>query len=143
MSFIYLASPYSSKSESVRRCRVKRAARLAWALNAHGTTVYAPIVHGQGLVDNLRKERVCCEWEPTWRKISFDMLEAAEAVIVDARHPSWLSSTGVQAEIKRAHEVNKPVAYITPGGGFSANAPSRSGRPLRGRSAEGSHYRIF
>ena len=105
---IYLASPYTHADAGVRKERFRAACRATAALMRQGHVVFAPIVHGHPLV----AEGLPIEW-PWWERFDREHLSRCDEVVV-LMLDGWKSSTGVQAEIRIAEELGKPVRYLAP-----------------------------
>jgi hypothetical protein len=103
---IYLATPYSHPDLNVMEARFKRACELSAKLMSAGMIIFCPIAHTHpiAVVGELPRG-----WE-FWNKFDHEFIQASEKVIV-ARMDGWLESKGVQAEIKIANELGKPVEY--------------------------------
>ena len=103
---IYLASPYSHPSLEVREQRFRDACRAAAKLMRSGHVVFSPIAHGHsiaafGLPTDWRF------WEPLDRE---QVIRCDEVVVLTL--DGWEASEGVQAEIRIAAELDKPVRYL-------------------------------
>ena len=110
MRKIYLATPYSDPDPEVQNRRFEQVNRVASLLMAKGYLVFSPISHTHpiALAGELPKE-----WG-FWRDYDFTFIgDWADAVFV-LRLDGWAESIGVQAEIKLAEEIGKPVAYLAP-----------------------------
>jgi nucleoside 2-deoxyribosyltransferase len=105
---IYLASPYSHPDAAVREMRFRDACRAAAKLMRLGHTVFSPIAHGHC---------ICTHGLPTdwrfWEPFDRHHLERCDEVVV-LTLDGWDASAGVQAEIRIAIELGKPVRYIEP-----------------------------
>ena len=105
---IYLASAYSHPDPAVREQRFRDACRAAARLMRAGHVVFSPIAHGHPIaLHGLPTDWMF--WEP------FDRhhLERCDEVIV-LTLDGWRESAGVQAEIRIATELGKPVRYLAP-----------------------------
>jgi hypothetical protein len=105
---IYLASPYSHPDVAVREVRFREACRAAAKLMRLGQVVFSPIAHGHpiaafGLPTNWRF------WEPFDR---YQLERCSEVVVLTL--DGLETSEGVQAEIRIADELGKPVRYLGP-----------------------------
>jgi hypothetical protein len=105
---IYLASPYSHPDPTVREQRFREACRAAARFMRCGQVVFSPIAHGHcicryGLPTDWRF------WEPFDRR----QLEWCDEVVV-LLLDGWREIAGVQAEIRIAAELGKPVRYLDP-----------------------------
>lgn len=104
---IYLACPYSDDSPLIRNDRFLAANAAAAALINEGHLVFSPISHSHSIAVCHNLPRSFEFWE------SFDrwMLGACDEVVV-LMLPGWKESAGVQAEIKIATELGKPVSFM-------------------------------
>ena len=111
----YLASPYHHDHVSVRRRRYGQAVRAAAALMARGTLVFSPIVHNHPLVETrliASSQEYAARWR-FWRLYDFAMLARCQGLLV-LKIPGWEQSRGVNAELKEARRLGKPVGYVEP-----------------------------
>jgi len=109
--FVYLASPYSSPWDQLKKNRFKEisliAAYLYRQLIKLNTVIYSPICHGvpMAVVDkNLQGDY------EYWRK--FDeafMLKSTKLMVVCMG--GWKKSKGVRAEIDFAKQIDLPIYY--------------------------------
>jgi hypothetical protein len=109
---IYLASPYSHPSRAVRAARFDAACMAAARLVADGAMVFSPIAHTHPIL--------LCGGLPTdwthWERFDHRMIAACDEMAV-LMLVGWRQSTGVQAEIRIAGELGKPIRYLGDGGG--------------------------
>jgi hypothetical protein len=106
---IYLASPYSHPHPAVREQRFQAACRAAAALLRVGLVVFSPIIHTHPLVAH----GLPTDWA-SWERIDREHLQRSDEVLV-LTLAGWRESVGVQAEIRIANELGKPVGYLAPG----------------------------
>jgi hypothetical protein len=106
---IYLASPYSHPDPAVRQQRFDVACRATAALVRAGQVVFAPVVHNHPLVAH----GLPTGWD-FWERIDRHFLARCDEVVV-LKIDGWRESAGVQAEIRIAGELGKPVRYVAPG----------------------------
>lgn len=117
MKKIYLSIPYTWNPERSFEIANKVAAELMLA----GNVVYSPISMGHNIAQHLPGEaRTSSDW---WRKFEPAFIEWCDEMVVvriiENDHPvpfiaGWdliSKSEGVQAEIKIAKELRKPVTY--------------------------------
>ena len=104
---IYLASPYSHPDTDVRQERFDAACRAAAALLRQGKTTFSPIAHSHVLC----RYGLPLDWE-FWRQHDLQYLAACTEVVV-LMLDGWAESVGVQAEIKIARELGKPVTFLS------------------------------
>lgn len=104
---IYLASPYSSPDYTVRMIRFVQVCSKAAQLMAAGALVFSPIAytHPIALGGNLP-----LGWD-YWDEFDRRMITACDEVWIYML-PGWTESVGVQAEIKIAAELGKPLVYV-------------------------------
>jgi hypothetical protein len=104
----YLASPYSHPDPAVREQRFREACRATAALLRAGLAVFSPIAHSHVLVDY----GLPTEWD-WWEHFDRRYMEPCDEVIV-LMLDGWRDSAGVQAEIRMAERMGKPVRYAAP-----------------------------
>lgn len=103
----YLASPYTSREESVREARYWAACRAAAELMRRGFHIYSPIVHSHPLT----RYGLPGDWG-YWEAFDREMIARCDRLVV-LTLPGWEESRGVQAELKIAEELGKPVEFVT------------------------------
>jgi nucleoside 2-deoxyribosyltransferase len=106
---IYLATPYNHPDPAVRQARFELACRIAARFIRAGLVVFSPIAHSHPIVTYGKGLPV--EWS-YWEAQDRDFIERCDAVYV-CMCDGWQSSMGVQAEIRIAQELGKPIVYIT------------------------------
>ena len=125
---IYLASPYSHPDPSVREFRFREACRAAAKLMRLGKAVFSPIAHGHC---------ICTHGLPTdwrfWEPFDRVQLERCDEVVV-LMLDGWRESVGVQAEIRIAGQLGKPVRYLEP---EATDHPSGGAPPTLAHVAKG------
>lgn len=105
---IYLASPYSHSNPATRERRFRIVCREAARMMRHGQQVFSPIAHTHPIAQfDLPKG-----WE-FWEEFDRWYISRCDEVVVLMLR-GWRESKGVQAEIKIAEELGKPVSYIEP-----------------------------
>ena len=104
---IYLASPYSHPNPVIREQRFHDACRAAASLIQSGQAVFSPIVYGHPLVTY----GLPTEWS-FWEAHDRLHLERCEELVV-LMLAGWRRSAGVEAEIRIARELGKPVRYLS------------------------------
>lgn len=105
---IYLASPYSNPDPAVREFRFREACRAAAALMQSGRWVFSPIAHGHPICEH----GVPSDWTQ-WQELDRQMLRQCDELVV-LTFDGWRGSCGVQAEIRLAVELGKPIRYVSP-----------------------------
>ena len=105
---IYLASPYSSRAAAVRAARFQAACRAAAHLMRAGHVVFSPIVHSHPLT----AYGLPSEWS-FWERCDRAFLERCDRLVV-LTLDGWQRSVGVQAELRLAADLTKPVSFLDP-----------------------------
>jgi hypothetical protein len=109
MSFIYLASPYSSRSRVTRRKRHRAAlSACAWLLRQR-QWAYSPIIHCHGLAEthNLPTDAAF------WQDYNFAMLARSRELMI-LTLADWATSPGVAAETSEAKRLGLPITFLRP-----------------------------
>jgi hypothetical protein len=106
---IYLASPYSHPDPDVREARYRAACLATASLLRAGQLVFSPIAYSHWTAEH----GLPCTWS-FWAMFDRWFLEHCDEVVV-LMLDGWKASVGVQAEIRIARELGKPVRYISPG----------------------------
>jgi|SRR6516225_289064 hypothetical protein len=104
---IYLASPYSHPDAGIREQRFQAACRAAATLLRSGHCVFSPVVHSHPLVAH----GLPTGWA-FWQHVDLEHLRWCDVVVV-LMLEGWEESVGVQAEIRTARALGKPVRYLT------------------------------
>jgi hypothetical protein len=104
----YLASPYLSADPAVREERFRAACRAAAVLFRAGHFLISPIAHSHVLVEH----GLPGDWT-FWQRFDRALLARCDALFV-LMLDGWEESVGVQAEIRIARELGKPVRYLAP-----------------------------
>jgi hypothetical protein len=104
---IYLASPYSSLIAEDREHRYQQACRAVVHLMRNGCIEFSPIVHAHPLV----QYGLPYEWL-YWELVDRAHIQLCDEVVV-LKLDGLMFSRGVQAEIKMARELGKPIGYLT------------------------------
>ena len=105
---IYLASPYTHLDPFIREQRFHEACRAAAAITRAGLVVFSPIAHSHPLVEY----GLPTDWG-FWQRFDRAYLERCDEVVV-LMLDGWKESVGVQAEIRLARELGKPVRFVVP-----------------------------
>lgn len=105
---IYLASPYSHADAAVREQRFRAACRAAARLMRTGHVVFSPIAHGH----SIALHGLPTDWR-FWEPFDREQLARCDEVVV-LTLDGWRESAGVQAEVRIAGELGKPVRYLAP-----------------------------
>ena len=105
---IYLASPYTHPDPVVREQRFKAVCRMAAELMRRGVILYSPIAHSHP----ISEFGLPTEWE-YWETADREHLNHCDELVV-LMLEGWRESRGVQAEIRIAQELDKPVRYLDP-----------------------------
>ena len=105
---IYLASPYSHPDPAIREARYLAACRATAELMRGGQAVFSP---------NVDSHPVTAFGLPTnwafWERCDRQYLQRCDELVV-LTLDGWRTSVGVQAEIKLAAELAKPVSFLNP-----------------------------
>jgi len=104
MKKIYLAVSYSDNP----RKAFKTACRIAGRLMSEGNIVFSPISHSHPIYKRTRK--LLPNDTNFWLKQDLPFIEFCDELYI-VRLPGWTISRGVQAEIMRAKELNKPIIF--------------------------------
>lgn len=112
---IYLAAPYSSAKKSERDRRYAAINQKAAELMLAGNIVFSPVSHSHSIADHMPEERRCDH--DLWMRQDLWMIEYVDELWVYCL-PGWEISKGVYAEVTKANELGKPVAYFWNRRGF-------------------------
>ena len=104
---IYLASPYTHADAAVRQKRFEAACRAAARLMRQGTIVFSPIAHSVPIAEH----GLPLDWQ-FWQRNDRRLLEACDEVAVLVLD-GWEQSVGVQAEMRIATELGKPIRLLS------------------------------
>ena len=104
---IYLATPYSHEDEKIRQRRYWVAMEITAELMKEGNIVFSPIVYTHELA---KKYNLPNNYE-FWQNICERFIDWSDKVIV-VDMPGMKESKGVEAELKYADSIGKPVEYI-------------------------------
>ena len=109
---IYLASPHSHTSSSVRQDRYEEALKCASYFIERGEWMFSPIVHSHNLMPHY-SDNICSTirgWD-FWKEFDTETIRRMDEVWV-LKIPGWEESKGVQEEIKIAKEMGKVVRHV-------------------------------
>ncbi len=107
MAFIYLASPYTAKSELTRHERYLKVSEVIAKYLRAGIHVYSPIVHCHEIA---RRHTLPTSFQ-FWADYNYAML--GEACLLHVLQlPGWEKSRGVTAEIAFAARQSIPTKLI-------------------------------
>lgn len=95
MSFIYLASPYTDKSELVMHDRYLKALEVTAHFQRAGITVYSPIVHNH----DMAKRHSMPKDSEFWEQHNENMLRVALIMYI-LELEGWEESKGIAKEIR-------------------------------------------
>ena len=109
MAHIYLSSPYTHQSETVRALRHDRAALTTAKLMERGWVVFSPIVHAYTVAEFMDSERQLDH--DFWMRQARGMLRTA-AYLVVLKIVGWDKSRGVREEILYAKENSIQIRYL-------------------------------
>lgn len=105
---IYLASPYSHTDPEIREKRFRNVCIAAARLIRAEHVVFSPIAHGHPIAEH----GLPSDWQ-YWERHDREQLKRCDEVVV-LMLDGWRESVGVQAEIRIAGELGKPVWYVAP-----------------------------
>lgn len=105
---IYLASPYTDRSNTVMENRYRMALEAAAELIQAGYCIYSPIVHFHPMACIYDMPRDFAFWE----KITCDMLGWASEMWV-LKLEGWDQSIGIMKEIEQAKENKQIIRFLS------------------------------
>jgi nucleoside 2-deoxyribosyltransferase len=106
----YMASPYSKYSGGIESAFVE-ASRQAAFLKNHGIDVFAPIPHSHPIAIHGGLDAYDYDLMLGWDKKFIDRCDGIIVCMMDG----WQDSHGVQWEIEKFTQQQKPIIYMTPG----------------------------
>jgi len=108
MSFIYLASPYTSSSKTVMHSRYLATMLATATLLKSGKFVYSPIVHchEMAIKHNMPKDF------GFWKDYNYNMIDMSESVIV-LMISGFEDSKGISYEMSYAASKGIPINFTT------------------------------
>ena len=109
---IYIATPYTHDDIDVMQKRFEGVSRKAGELMLKGHIVFSPISHSHPIALELLNSGndVVCDLA-FWQKQDMPFIEwCDELYIMDVE--GWNKSAGVQAEIKEARRLDKPITFV-------------------------------
>ncbi len=107
---IYLASPYTDKSEIVMADRFEAACKKAAELMLEGFIVFSPIAHSHSIALHMPEDKIC-DFD-FWMEQDLDYIKLWADELYVLCLPGWASSRGVLREIKLAMNHNKNVHFL-------------------------------
>lgn len=105
---IYVASPYSSSDDAVRKLNYIKVSFYTANLIAKGLVALSPIAYGHPLLDFAEMPS---DWK-FWQHFCITFLEKCDIMHV-LMLPGWDKSRGVLEEIEYCEKHGIPVQYIT------------------------------
>jgi hypothetical protein len=105
--FAYIASPYSSPSDTIRHKRFQLAELYTAKCLREKDWVYSPIVHCHELAQRYNLPTNAAYW----LEYNYAMLERADSIRL-LQLPGWEHSKGVEAELNFATEKGLQVIHI-------------------------------
>lgn len=111
MSYVYLASPYSHRSEQIiseRYHATLNYVNMTLETEPHHT-VYSPIVHYHALAQKHRLPTDAAFWQAR----NEDMIAGAKELRI-LRLTGWEASKGIQLEIAYAESIGKKIVFADP-----------------------------
>ena len=107
MSFVYLASPYSSKTRIQEEINYQRALLAFLLLKDMECPAFSPITHCHEVAKIYTKDRGV----RFWKQYNKNLLEASYAVfILTIEH--WKESVGIAIEVEWAKTYGKPLKLV-------------------------------
>ena len=106
---IYIACPYSHKDHYIMVARFMLVNKFSAKLIESGKYVYSPISHSHPIAESS-DGKLPRGWD-FWEGYDRRMIACCDRMIV-LKLPGWEASTGVQAEIKIAKEMEIPIEYV-------------------------------
>lgn len=103
---IYLASPYTAKTQAERELRYQLAVHATACLLAKGYRVFSPIAYTHPIDQYLAIP------SDVWYEMDHVYLQRCDVLWV-LTLPGWAQSKGIQHEIDMATQLGKPVQYIS------------------------------
>lgn len=107
MSFIYIASPYTSPDPAIMEERYLAAEAYTAKLLSQSRWCYSPIVH----CHSLSLHHSLPSSFSYWKSYNTALLRVANALHI-LQLPGWEDSVGVTYEMTLAHHLTIPVTYI-------------------------------
>lgn len=104
---IYVACPYSSDNLQTQELRYEVATEYSAHLVSTGFHVFSPITHSHPMAQCAE---LPTDWE-YWKSFDERMLNICDIIHV-LMMPGYDTSIGVQAEIKIARNLGKPVEFV-------------------------------
>lgn len=106
---IYIATPFTSPSATVRAANFARANRFAaWAM-LQGHTVFSPISHSVPVAEYLPSELLLSH--EFWQSQDQPLLRLCQEIWI-CPPDAALTSRGVAAEVKEANRLGLPIRYV-------------------------------
>ena len=105
MSLIYLASPYSHKSEAVREYRFLVARYFTITALRNRQPIFSPIVYGRDM-----EHQIGTDYQ-RWQTLNDAMIRACREFWV-LQIDGWEDSRGVRHELQLAKSLRKPITYL-------------------------------
>lgn len=106
---IYVASPYSSSSETERFQRYLQVREFCWLQMEQGKTLISPIVYGHQYARDFNAPTDAASWHTFNHEL---FLRCDEMYVLRLR--GWEDSIGVQLEMRWADRAGKPITYFDP-----------------------------
>ena len=106
---IYLASPYTDKSEIIMADRFEAVCKKAAELMARGYIVFCPIAHSHPIAQCLPTNYIT-DFD-FWMGQDLDYIKLWADEVWVYKLSGWTDSKGVAKEMNLAYELNKPVIF--------------------------------
>lgn len=104
---LYLASPYTNKSPTVREKRFVAISITASQLTLVGYNIYSPILNGHIMSQYIHFPRKYDFWAARDRQF----IEWCDRFYI-VKLEGWEQSKGIEKEIEAAKELRKPIVYF-------------------------------
>lgn len=103
---IYLASPYSHPDRLIRLRRYNQALTYTTLAMKAGETIFSPIVYGHNIYEAGFDDYTAAGWKHL-NDVQVNACSEVRVLQIDG----WDESSGVNAEMRQALFLNKPVTF--------------------------------
>lgn len=104
---IYLASPFTHKSDDVMEARARAAMDYTARNIMAGTMIYSPVAHSYMMSGDYD-----IPWETWMRHCCLMLAKCAELWVL--KLDGWQESEGIAVEIELAEKIGLPIKYVDP-----------------------------
>lgn len=101
---IYLAGPYTSNDDEVRKNRFIELTKMCGKIMKLGYVVFSPISHSHLVAEMVKMPT---DWE-FWKKIDLKFMDCCKILAIYAI-PGWTESLGVSEEMRYARSNDIPI----------------------------------